>query len=132
TVPFVSKATGIPVAKLATSVMMGKKLKKLLPAALWKNSPVNLPYTATKEAVLPFIKFPGIDPKLGPEMKSTGEVMGIDSDFPRSFAKSQEASGFSLPQSGSVFISVRDEDKSEMLHIARALRQMGFVLVATR
>ncbi len=132
TVPFVSKATGIPVAKLATSVMMGKKLKSLLPAKLVKESPMNLPYTATKEVVLPFIKFPGVDPKLGPEMKSTGEVMGIDSDFPRSFAKSQEASGMSLPSSGSVFISVRDEDKPEMLKIARSLRQMGFSLVATK
>jgi carbamoyl-phosphate synthase large subunit len=132
TVPFVSKATGLPLAKLATSVMLGRPLKKLLPAQLLRDSPPPLPYTATKEAVLPFLKFPGIDPKLGPEMKSTGEVMGIDADFPRSFAKSQEASGFSLPSSGSVFISVRDEDKAEMLHIARALRQMGFTLVATR
>jgi carbamoyl-phosphate synthase large subunit len=132
TVPFVSKATGIPLAKLATSVMLGRKLKQLLPAKLLKDSPPALPYTATKEAVMPFIKFPGIDPKLGPEMKSTGEVMGIDADFPRSFAKSQEASGYSLPSSGSVFISVRDEDKPELLHIARALRQMGFTLVATR
>jgi carbamoyl-phosphate synthase large subunit len=132
TVPFVSKATGIPLAKLATSVMLGRKLKQLLPAKVLKDSPPPLPYTATKEAVMPFIKFPGIDPKLGPEMKSTGEVMGIDADFPRSFAKSQEASGYSLPSSGSVFISVRDEDKPELLHIARALRQMGFTLVATR
>ena len=132
TVPFVSKATGIPVAKLATSVMLGGKLRRLLPAKLLRESPPPLPYTATKEAVMPFIKFPGIDPKLGPEMKSTGEVMGIDADFPRSYAKSQEASGYSLPSSGSVFISVRDEDKPELLHIARALRQMGFTLVATR
>ncbi len=132
TVPFVSKATGIPVARLATSVMMGKKLAKLLPRKLINESPLSLPYTATKEAVLPFIKFPGIDPKLGPEMKSTGEVMGIDADFPRSFAKSQEASGMVLPVSGSVFISVRDEDKPEILHLARSLRQMGFTLVGTR
>ncbi|MBI3553217.1 MAG: carbamoyl-phosphate synthase large subunit [Elusimicrobia bacterium] len=132
TVPFVSKATGLPLAKLATSVMLGRKLKALLTPKLLRESPPSLPYTATKEAVMPFIKFPGIDPKLGPEMKSTGEVMGIDADFPRSFAKSQEASGYSLPSSGSVFISVRDEDKAELLHIARALRQMGFTLVATR
>jgi carbamoyl-phosphate synthase large subunit len=132
TVPFVSKATGIPVARLATSVMMGKKLRKLLPPKLLAESPMSLPYTCTKEAVLPFIKFPGIDPKLGPEMKSTGEVMGIDADFPRSYAKSQEASGMSLPTTGSVFISVRDEDKPEILHVSRSLRQMGFTLVATR
>ncbi|MDE2039334.1 MAG: carbamoyl-phosphate synthase large subunit [Elusimicrobia bacterium] len=132
TVPFVSKATGIPVARLATSVMLGKSLSRLLPRKLLAESPIAPPYTATKEAVLPFIKFPGIDPRLGPEMKSTGEVMGIDVDFPRSFAKSQEASGLTLPASGSVFISVRDADKPEVLHVARSLRQMGFSLVATR
>ena len=132
TVPFVSKATGIAVAKLATSVMMGRKLKSLLPAKILKNSPIQPSYTSTKEAVFPFLKFPGVDPKLGPEMKSTGEVMGIDSDFPRSFAKSQAASGMALPMSGSVFISVRDEDKPEILSVARSLRQLGFTLVGTR
>jgi carbamoyl-phosphate synthase large subunit len=131
TAPFVSKATGLPLARMATQVMLGQKLKKLLPAKLLKSTP-NLPYTATKEAVLPFIKFPGVDPKLGPEMKSTGEVMGIDTDFPRSFAKSQQASGMALPLSGSVFLSVRDEDKGAIVGMARSLRQMGFTLVATR
>jgi len=130
TVPFVSKAAGLPVARIATWVMMGKKLKTLVPAAALKGAIP--PYTATKEAVMPFIKFPGVDPRLGPEMKSTGEVMGLDADFPRSFAKSQEAAGLSLPVNGSVFISVRDGDKPEILHVARALRQMGFTLVATR
>jgi carbamoyl-phosphate synthase large subunit len=130
TVPFVSKAAGLPVARIATWVMMGQKLKKLVPAAALKGAVP--PYTATKEAVMPFIKFPGVDPRLGPEMKSTGEVMGLDADFPRSFAKSQEAAGLSLPTTGSVFISVRDEDKSEILHVSRSLRQMGFTLVATR
>ena len=130
TVPFVSKATGLPVARIATWVMMGKTLKKLVPPAALKGA--EPPYTATKEAVMPFIKFPGVDPRLGPEMKSTGEVMGLDADFPRSFAKSQEAAGLSLPTSGSVFVSVRDEDKPVLLHVARALRQMGFTLVATR
>ena len=130
TVPFVSKAAGLPVARIATWVMMGKKLKSLVPAAAMKGAVP--PYTATKEAVMPFIKFPGVDPRLGPEMKSTGEVMGLDADFPRSFAKSQEAAGLSLPTAGSVFLSVRDDDKSEILHVARALRQMGFTLVATR
>ena len=130
TVPFTSKVTGLPVARIATWVMMGRPLKKLLPAALLKGA-IEPPYTATKEAVLPFIKFPGVDPKLGPEMKSTGEVMGLDSDFPRSFAKAQEASGMTLPESGSVFISVRPEDKPEVLRIARSLKQMGFKLVAT-
>jgi len=130
TVPFVSKASGLPVARIATWVMMGKKLKKLVPAAALKGAVP--PYTATKEAVMPFIKFPGVDPRLGPEMKSTGEVMGLDADFPRSFAKSQEAAGLNLPTSGSVFVSVRDEDKPEILHVARSLRQMGFTIVATR
>ena len=130
TVPFVSKAAGLPVARIATWVMMGRKLKSLVPAAALKGAVP--PYTATKEAVMPFIKFPGVDPRLGPEMKSTGEVMGLDADFPRSFAKSQEAAGLNLPTSGSVFVSVRDEDKPEILHVARSLRQMGFSIVATR
>ena len=131
TVPFVSKAAGLPVARIATWVMMGKPLKKLLPAAVLKGG-YEPPYTATKEAVMPFIKFPGVDPKLGPEMKSTGEVMGLDTDFPRSFAKSQEAAGMLLPTSGSVFVSVRDEDKPVVVPMARSLRQLGFTLVATR
>ncbi len=131
TVPFVSKATGLAVARIATWVMMGKPLKKLLAPAVLKGE-VEPPYTATKEAVMPFIKFPGVDPKLGPEMKSTGEVMGLDSDFPRSFAKSQEAAGMLLPTSGSVFVSVRDEDKALVVPMARSLRQLGFTLVATR
>ncbi len=130
TVPFVSKAAGLPVARIATWVMMGKTLRKLVPSAALKGAVP--PYTATKEAVLPFIKFPGVDPRLGPEMKSTGEVMGLDSDFPRSFAKSQEAAGLNLPSGGAVFVSVRDEDKPEILHVARSLRQMGFTLTATR
>ncbi len=131
TVPFVSKATGLPVARIATKVMMGLRLKKILAPAVLKGE-VEPPYTATKEAVMPFIKFPGVDPKLGPEMKSTGEVMGLDADFPRSFAKSQEAAGMILPTSGSVFVSVRDEDKPQIVPMARSLRQLGFTLVATR
>ncbi|MBI2363349.1 MAG: ATP-grasp domain-containing protein, partial [Elusimicrobia bacterium] len=132
TVPFVSKATGLPLAKLAAKAIAGERLKDLLPAGLLKDGLPELPYAATKEVVLPFIKFPGTDPMLGPEMKSTGEVMGIDSDFPRSFAKSQSASGQPLPVSGLVFISVRDEDKPHLLAVAGQLRQMGFELVATR
>ncbi len=130
TVPFVSKATGLPVARIATWVMMGQKLQTA--AAVLKGLGVELPYTSTKEAVLPFIKFPGVDPQLGPEMKSTGEVMGIDIDFPRSFAKSQEAGGQSLPTAGAVFVSVRDADKADILSASRSLKQMGFTLVATR
>jgi carbamoyl-phosphate synthase large subunit len=131
TVPFVSKAIGLPVARIATWVMMGRPLRKLLAPAVLRSDVAPL-YTATKEAVLPFIKFPGVDPKLGPEMKSTGEVMGLDSDFPRSFAKSQEAAGMLLPTSGSVFVSVRDEDKPRIVPMARSLRQLGFTLTATR
>ena len=131
TVPFVSKATALPIARIATWVMMGRPLKKLLAPAVLKGN-VEPPYTATKEAVMPFIKFPGVDPKLGPEMKSTGEVMGLDADFPRSFAKSQEAAGMLLPTAGSVFVSVRDEDKPQIVPMARSLRQLGFTLVATR
>ena len=132
TVPFVSKATGLPMAKLAAQAIAGVPLKRLLPAKLLKMGLPEIPYAATKEVVLPFIKFPDVDPMLGPEMKSTGEVMGIDVDFPRSFAKSQAASGQALPTSGAVFISVRDEDKSAILPVAAQLRQFGFSLHATR
>ncbi|MDE2291250.1 MAG: ATP-grasp domain-containing protein, partial [Elusimicrobia bacterium] len=132
TVPFVSKATGIPLAKVAAQVIIGKRLRALLPASLVKQGLPDLPFTATKEVVLPFTKFPGIDPQLGPEMKSTGEVMGIDSDFPRSFAKAQSAAGAALPSGGQVFISVRDEDKPHLLAVASQLKQLGFELVATK
>ena len=103
-----------------------------MPKELWTAKLPSLPYTATKEVVLPFLKFRGVDPRLGPEMKSTGEVMGIDSDFARSFVKSQAASGMTLPTSGAVFISVRDEDKPEILPVAGALRQLGFTIHATK
>ena len=131
TVPFVSKATGVPLAKIATAVLMGRPLRRLLSAKLLK-APPRLPYVATKEVVLPFIKFPGLDPRLGPEMKSTGEVMGLGPDFPSSFAKSQEASGMSLPKSGAVFLSVKDEDKPALVPVARELLRLGFSLIATR
>ncbi|MBI5201224.1 MAG: carbamoyl phosphate synthase large subunit, partial [Elusimicrobia bacterium] len=132
TTPFVSKATALPLAKIAARVMTGTPLKRLIPKELWKTMTPSLPYTATKEVVLPFLKFRGVDPTLGPEMKSTGEVMGIDSDFPRSFIKSQAATGMALPTSGAVFISVRDEDKPDILPIAAALRQLGFTIHATK
>ncbi|MBI3300434.1 MAG: carbamoyl-phosphate synthase large subunit [Elusimicrobia bacterium] len=131
TVPFVSKATGLPLAKIAAKVIAGKRLKTLLPPGILKTGLPDLPYAATKEVVLPFIKFPGTDPMLGPEMKSTGEVMGLDVDFPRSFAKAQAASGQALPTSGLVFLSVRDEDKPHLLSVAGQLKQLGFDLVAT-
>ncbi|OGR60515.1 MAG: carbamoyl phosphate synthase large subunit [Elusimicrobia bacterium GWA2_69_24] len=131
TVPFASKATGVPLAKIAAKVIAGKTLRSLLPKVLMEQKFPNLPYAATKAVVLPFIKFPGIDPLLGPEMKSTGEAMGIAKDFPTSFAKSQEAVGMALPSEGSVFLSVRDEDKAAILPIAAQLRQLGFILHAT-
>lgn len=126
TVPFVSKAIGIPLAKIATKVIMGKKLSELNVSMSMK-----LKHIAVKEAVFPFIKFKGVDTILGPEMKSTGEVMGIDEDFGRAYAKSQMAADCSLPLTGTVFISVRDRDKRPIVPIAKKLSHMGFKLVAT-
>jgi carbamoyl-phosphate synthase large subunit len=126
TVPFVAKATGIPVAKIATRLMCGEKL-----ADMDLTSRAVGGHVAVKEAVFPFSRFPGVDTVLGPEMKSTGEVMGLDRDFPRAFAKSQLAAGMSLPTSGTVFISVKDRDKTGMAALARRLAEIGFSLVAT-
>jgi carbamoyl-phosphate synthase large subunit len=126
TVPFTAKATGIPVAKIAARVMAGEKL------ASFDLSPRNVGnHIAVKEAVFPFARFPGVDPVLGPEMKSTGEVMGIDADFATAFAKSQLAASTVLPQTGRVFISVKDSDKPQILDAARDLVSLGFELVAT-
>jgi carbamoyl-phosphate synthase large subunit len=127
TVPFVSKATGIPLAKLAARVMVGKKL-----AALGLAGEVVPSYVAVKESVFPFNKFPGVDTLLGPEMKSTGEVMGIDDTFGLAFAKAQLGGGMRLPGGGSVFISVRDEDKAAVGGIARNLFRLGFQIIATK
>ncbi|MBN2032143.1 MAG: carbamoyl-phosphate synthase large subunit [Deltaproteobacteria bacterium] len=127
TVPFVSKATGVPLAKLATRVLMGKTLKELGIAGDASPSHVSV-----KEAVFPFARFPGVDTLLGPEMKSTGEVMGIDRSFGVAFAKSQLAAGQRLPLSGTVFISVKDEDKASIVDQAALFSQMGFRIVATR
>jgi len=132
TVPFVSKATGLPLAQLAAKVMVGKRLLRLLPKEVLEHSMPPLPYTATKAVVLPFRRFAGVDPVLGPEMKSTGEVMGIDQDFGTSFAKSLEAASAAVPERGTVFISVKDADKPRILPIARSLHHMGYSLVATR
>ena len=127
TVPFVSKAIGVPLAKLAARVMAGKTLPEL-----GFTKAVSIKHIAVKEAVFPFAKFPGVDTLLGPEMKSTGEVMGIDTDFGMSFAKSQMAAGNPMPVSGRVFLSVKDKDKAGLLEVARGLEKMGFSLVATR
>jgi len=126
TVPFVSKAIGVPLAKLAAKVMLGKTLKEL-----GFTEERELAHVAVKEAVLPFAKFPNVDAVLGPEMKSTGEVMGIDVDFGRAFAKSQIAASGRLPLSGTIFLSVRNKDKPVVGALARRLTEMGFQLIAT-
>jgi carbamoyl-phosphate synthase large subunit len=126
TVPFVAKAIGMPVAALAARVMAGETLASL------KLEKPKLHHIAVKEAVLPFARFPGVDTVLGPEMRSTGEVMGLDANFGRAFAKSQIGAGQKLPLSGTVFISVKDADKDFALAPARALKDMGFELLATR
>ena len=127
TVPFVSKATGVPWAKVATKIMLGKSLaeqgitKEIVPK-----------HVSVKEAVFPFVRFPGVDVVLGPEMKSTGEVMGIDMDFGNAYLKAQIAAGQNLPESGMVFLSVADRDKAQIGDIARALTDLGFTIAATR
>ena len=126
TVPFVAKAIGIPVAGIAARVMAGERL------AQFTLKPDAKAHVAVKEAVLPFSRFPGVDVILGPEMKSTGEVMGLDSDFGRAFAKSQIGGGTKLPLSGTVFISVKDADKAVAIQPASLLIEMGFSIVATR
>jgi len=127
TVPFVSKAIGVPLAKLAMKVMMGKTLE-----ALGFTEAPTLRHVAVKEAVFPFTKFAGVDVLLGPEMKSTGEVMGIDDDFGWAFAKSQAGAGVPLPRAGRVVLSVKDHDKPAALEVARRLRRLGFLIEATR
>ncbi|MBI5232800.1 MAG: carbamoyl-phosphate synthase large subunit, partial [Deltaproteobacteria bacterium] len=126
TVPFVSKAIGRPLAKIATKLMTGKTLKEL-----GITDEIMPPYISVKEAVFPFIKFPGVDTLLGPEMKSTGEVMGIGSDFGTAFAKAQIAAGNTLPLKGTVFVSIREEDKPLITSVARELKDMGFHIIAT-
>ncbi|MAW99641.1 MAG: carbamoyl phosphate synthase large subunit [Sphingomonas sp.] len=125
TVPFVAKAIGTPIAKIAARVMAGEKLADL------PTIDRNIDYIAVKEAVFPWARFPGVDPVLSPEMKSTGEVMGIDNDFAVAFAKSQLGAGVTLPKSGTVFVSVKDSDKPVILSGARMLADHGFTIVAT-
>jgi len=127
TVPFVSKAIGVPLAKLAAKVMAGKTLKEL-----GFTEEMHRSHYSVKEAVFPFLKFSGCDTLLGPEMLSTGEVMGLSDDFGIAYAKSQIASGNSLPMSGNVFISVKDADKPKAVEIAKRLHQAGFKLFATK
>jgi len=127
TVPYVSKATGLPLAKIAARCMVGRTLKQQ-----GMEHEVLPPYFSVKEAVFPFIKFPGADTILGPEMKSTGEVMGVGATFPEAFVKSQIAAGEKLPTSGKVFMSVRHADKPRSVEIAKTMLSLGFSLVATR
>jgi carbamoyl-phosphate synthase large subunit len=127
TVPFVSKASGLQLAKIAARCMAGRTLKEQ-----GVTREVIPPYYSVKEAVFPFIKFPGVDTILGPEMKSTGEVMGVGATFAEAFVKSQLATGVKLPSSGRAFISVRGSDKDKVMDIARVLAELGFNLVATR
>jgi len=127
TIPFVSKAIGVPLAKLGAKLMAGMKLSEL---GFTKER--EIPYVCVKEAVFPFLKFPGVDTILGPEMKSTGEVMGIDRCFGNAYAKAQIASGTLLPRSGNAFISVRNKDKQPILKTAEKLVRMGFKIIATR
>jgi len=126
TIPFVSKAIGVPLAKLATKIMLGKTLEDL---GFTEEKKIN--YVAVKESVFPFIRFPGVDAILGPEMKSTGEVMGIDSTFGVAYAKSQIAAGQRLPKKGNVFISVKNQDKRNIVFIAKKLADLGFKIMAT-
>jgi len=127
TVPFVSKATGRPLAKIAARCMVGRTLGEQGIAG-----EIVPPYFSVKEAVFPFIKFPGVDTILGPEMKSTGEVMGVGESFAEAFLKSQLAAGVRLPEHGNVFVSVKNPDKPRVADVARTLWGLGFQLVATR
>ena len=126
TVPFVSKAKGIPLAKIASRIMTGEKLSKFN----LKNK--NKKMYAVKEAVFPFNKFPNVDVLLGPEMKSTGEVMGIDKDFGLAYAKSQISAGNSLPTKGLAFLSVKDSHKKEIVDLAKKLIELEFTLCGTK
>jgi carbamoyl-phosphate synthase large subunit len=126
TVPFVSKAQGQPFAKIAAKVMAGQSL-----AELGMVEPTPPRHVSVKEVVFPFTKFPGVDVILGPEMRSTGEVMGIDINFPLAFAKSQIAAGTVLPTKGTIFLSVNDHDKPAIVPVARMLAASGFTLLAT-
>ena len=125
TVPFVAKVTGLPVAKIAARVMAGETL------ASFKLKPAHYDHIGVKEAVFPFARFPGVDTVLGPEMKSTGEVMGLDSSYEIAFAKSQIGGGSRLPRSGTVFVSVRDNDKPRILDTIRLLAKLGFKVIGT-
>ncbi|MEM4409678.1 MAG: hypothetical protein QXI19_13150, partial [Candidatus Caldarchaeum sp.] len=127
TVPFVSKAIGVPLAKIAAKVMAGKTLREI-----GFTEEVVTKHFCVKESVFPFIKFPGVDTILGAEMKSTGEVMGIDSELRRAFAKAQIAAGNNLPLSGVAFLSLKDDDKPKSPELGEKLLELGFTILSTR
>jgi len=132
TVPFVSKATGVPMAKIAARLMTGRKLREFLPEFIERRRDLDTGSCYfVKSPVFPWSKFPGVDTVLGPEMKSTGEVMGVADNFGEAFAKAQTAAGQKLPTRGTVFISVTDQDKPQVAQVARKFADMGFNLVAT-
>ncbi len=131
TVPFVAKAIGLPIAKIAARIMAGETLDDACNHYGGQRDPLDLGHIAIKEAVFPFARFPGVDTLLGPEMRSTGEVMGIDSSYALAFAKSQLGAGVDLPRNGAVFVSVRDADKQKVLAAAKGLAGCGFSLIAT-
>jgi len=131
TVPFVAKTVGKPIAKIAARIMAGESLDAAFAHYGAKPDPKRMGHIAVKEAVFPFARFPGVDILLGPEMKSTGEVMGLDTDFALAFAKSQLGAGVDLPRSGTLFVSVRDEDKAKVLPSVQKLAELGFRVLAT-
>ncbi|HLN01783.1 MAG TPA: carbamoyl-phosphate synthase large subunit [Bryobacteraceae bacterium] len=133
TVPYVSKATGVPLPKVAVGLMLGRKLREMTHLTQGMSSGrLPVPQSFVKSPVFPFNKFPGVDPALGPEMRSTGEVMGVGESFGEAFAKAQLSAGTPLPESGTVFISVNERYKSEAAQVARRFAELGFNLVATR
>src|SRR5947208_8180514 len=132
TIPYVSKATGVPLAKIAARLMTGRKLREFLPENVERGTDLETGgYFYVKSPVFPWQKFPGIDTVLGPEMKSTGEVMGVADNFGEAFAKAQLAAGQTLPIAGVVFISVTDHDKPNIAELARRFVELGFKLIAT-
>jgi carbamoyl-phosphate synthase large subunit len=131
TVPYVSKATGVPLAKIAVGLMLGKRLADFADLT-GRTGTLTVPHYFVKSPVFPFHKFPGVDPALGPEMRSTGEVMGVGESFGEAFAKAQLGAGTPLPTSGCVFLSVNDRHKSEAVEVARRFAELGFSLAATR
>jgi len=132
TVPFVSKAMGIPLAKLASKIMTGKKLSSLIPEDLLNGQLKHIDYYCVKEVVLPWIRFSNVDTVLGPEMKSTGEVMGIDKDYGQAYAKASLAAATRFPDKGTVLISLGERSKSKALQIARDFISLGFDILATK